>query len=496
MLVIVTISYTSIEKLAQKGHQIADESTPSVYATLSMFQAISDVRMQTHKIYELMSIGYKQDTAADILDGINSQMDRFNKLKTQYEAIPDKSEQEVKLYNNFKKRLSAFIPILDKMKQDVFSKLANGANTEEQKECFKAYLAQEEEFTDSFSDTRGAMLRVVQQDKKQAQEEAVKIDADGNSAIRNLIIVSLANIVFSIVFSFFIIRSLLRSIYSLNSGIGEFVKTKDLSYKLKYETKDELKEIADGFNSLVKLLSSLIGDAKRSAVENSNVSSRMNEASLTIEKNTEKEVEIVRNVVNEFSHIKDFVNEMAKLSESTKDEMEKTGKTLSHTKAVIAELTNEVNKSAQSEIELAEKLDRLTQDAENVKQILTVISDIAEQTNLLALNAAIEAARAGEHGRGFAVVADEVRKLAERTQKSLTEINATINVIVQSIADSSEQMSRNSDSIQKLVKTTTIVDEDISETENVMQISINAVANTAQNSMKVATDVQKGCCYG
>ncbi len=113
------------------------------------------------------------------------------------------------------------------------------------------------------------------------------------------------------------------------------------------------------------------------------------------------------------------------------------------------------------EIELAQNMETLSSDAAEVKTILTVISDIADQTNLLALNAAIEAARAGEHGRGFAVVADEVRKLAERTQKSLIEINATINVIVQAITDASMKMGENSKEIQELANTAQNVENKI-----------------------------------
>jgi methyl-accepting chemotaxis protein len=135
----------------------------------------------------------------------------------------------------------------------------------------------------------------------------------------------------------------------------------------------------------------------------------------------------------------------------------------------IVERTGEkILSAAHKENELADSLQKLSSDAEQVKGILTVISDIADQTNLLALNAAIEAARAGEHGRGFAVVADEVRKLAERTQKSLTEINATINVVVQSIGDNSEALNSNAKDMNHLTEDLSNIDQKMDEVLAVM----------------------------
>lgn len=125
---------------------------------------------------------------------------------------------------------------------------------------------------------------------------------------------------------------------------------------------------------------------------------------------------------------------------------------------MINSTVDRIQSVANKEHELSENLQSLAGNAQETKQILATIGDIADQTNLLALNAAIEAARAGEHGRGFAVVADEVRKLAERTQKSLTETSATINILIQAINDNSEALNKNMDEMMDLTKYVGTVD--------------------------------------
>ncbi len=277
---------------------------------------------------------------------------------------------------------------------------------------------------------------------------------------------------------FMIIRVVVKPLKELEKRADDLANGEsDLTARLAVIGRDEIAIVSTHINSFIEKVQDTITQAKDTGSDNATVSAELAKTSLNIGGQAEDELKIVDDVNAQGENLQAVLITAIENAQETKEEIDGANKSLQNSTTLIDNLTNEINIRSQEELELSERLSSLNSDATQVKSVLEVIGDIADQTNLLALNAAIEAARAGEHGRGFAVVADEVRKLAERTQKSLIEINASINVIVQSITDASDSISSNAIEIEKLSVSAIEVQDGITQSSSIMSDAVSKVDN-------------------
>ncbi|MCI4406240.1 MAG: methyl-accepting chemotaxis protein [Sulfuricurvum sp.] len=282
---------------------------------------------------------------------------------------------------------------------------------------------------------------------------------------------------------YFIIQTITRSIGRLEDTIRIVAQNRDFTHTTKIEGNDELAQMSRNMNDLVNTLRQAFQGIRSASAENLSVSTELSATTLSIGRAAEEEAKIVTQTTLESDQMKEAMKASALEAQSVRNKALSARENLQEAQSALHNTIEQLSITVQMEGEINDRLNSLSQEASQVKQVLTVIADIADQTNLLALNAAIEAARAGEHGRGFAVVADEVRKLAERTQKSLVETNATVNVIVQSINDITDQMNHNTARIESLVQASAEVD---SHTET----AVNALADTVNAIEKLSNDTQ------
>ncbi len=257
---------------------------------------------------------------------------------------------------------------------------------------------------------------------------------------RLMILVSLFAVLLVVVYLYIGFFVSVRTAIKRFGQAARNVAAGDMTTHIELDNRDELGELTTEFNGMTDRIAELIRSVTTTTGDVGQQASRVNESASANSQAVSEQMEQTGQITEAMSQMVEAVNEVTESAHRVSDSASSAEQDTETGRQVVADTVDTINRLAGEIASAVDVINRLNTDSDNISQVLVEIKAIAEQTNLLALNAAIEAARAGEQGRGFAVVADEVRSLARRTHKSTEDIEDMISRLQSGVKDAVSAM--------------------------------------------------------
>lgn len=264
-------------------------------------------------------------------------------------------------------------------------------------------------------------------------------------------------------FSFFLVRQiLLKKLFELSEGY-RLIKEGHFGHTVQSDSRDQIGEIIEGFNDMSLSLKHMVDNLKAGASDLADVSGNVALFASSLQATIRKQDMNIVSLSSTTDTVADTLSDVDHKLQGTAEYSHTVVSHAQHISGILSSLIESMSKTDQSMRTATQRFQQLQGQSAQIREISTLINSIADQTNLLALNAAIEAARAGEHGRGFAVVADEVRKLAEKTSSSTTQIQDQVTDLQQGVKEAVATLQEHSTKLSDFKQTLEVSSDKVQE---------------------------------